>query len=153
MVYSVKNLACFFIPMLLLGSCISEDINDSFTDPELRQLLANDSAKVWTLTDRQPDALMPCESDDLLIFWRSEIINDSITLKFTNGELLCQGQTDSLLYEGSWDLLEATSADTLLVIIDGDTNKRAIDFITSQSLQLSYQIGNDQVIEFFSFTP
>ena len=150
--HSLKNIWHFIAIWVLTISCISEDVNNSFTADELRQLLASDSAKVWNLSDRQPDALMECELDDQLIFWRNQTVEDSITLSFTHGTLLCPGQ-DSVRYQGDWDLLDALTADTLVVIIDGDTSKMAIDFITSQSLQLSYQLNGDLIEEAFSFMP
>lgn len=134
-----------FCTILVLASCISEDQNNSFSVAELERLLAADSAKTWDFNNRtQGPSVEMCDQDNQLTFILDEVTDDSTTLYVTTGEILCSAQIDSIIYAGSWSLLESPLVDTLLIIIDGDTNKHSINLITSQALEISS--SNDDII-------
>lgn len=149
-----RILLTLFCTIVVLTSCISEDQNDGFSIAELERLLAADSAKTWDFNDRILGPFVEmCDQDNQLTFILDVVTEDSTTLYFTTGANFCSTQIDSIIYAGSWSLLESPLADTLLIIIDGDTNKHSIDLITSQALEISSSDDNEVITDSYSYLP
>ena len=143
--YRIKYLIGLIV-LLTTISCSNDDPTANFEIGELQRLLAADSAKSWQrLTRRENgnDKMLPdCEKDELLIFSFAESADDSITFNYETGPSLCSGQSDSLIFQGAWDIVSndlPEAYDSLRLAVDGDTSLRNIDFITSQILMLSFE--------------
>lgn len=134
--------------MFLLNACSNDEAAFNFETSELERLLASDSSKSWIRLSRvengQPQSLADCEIDELLIFSQPESAEDSITVNYETGPVRCSGQADSIIFQGSWDIVAGdlpVTYDSIRFAIEGDTTLRNIDFITSQSLTLSFIEG------------
>ena len=131
---------------LVVFACSNDNTPANFETEELQRLLASDSAKVWQRLSRKEDGtnktLADCETDNRLIFSFPKSAEDTITINYETGPSFCPGQSDSLIFQGAWDLLSADNPlvyDSLRIAINGDTSLRNIDFITSQMLMLSFE--------------
>lgn len=147
------RLLCFCILFGLCG-CLAQDEMVDFPAGQLSRLLASDSAKSWQLTNRLVDdqsVIQDCEQDDILVFQTSNMLLDTAMVAFLTGPILCPGQSDSIMFEGSWEVIDTTNAQAVRLVIDGDTSLLSIDFITSQILRSSYiQAGKFIREEFIS---
>ncbi|MGI9543676.1 MAG: hypothetical protein ACR2MX_10485 [Cyclobacteriaceae bacterium] len=161
--YGLTSLFGFAIPLLVFA-CASDDAPANLEDAELQRLLAADSAKVWQRMSRRENGtnttLPDCEIDNVLIFSLAESSEDTVTINYETGPLLCSGESDSLIFQGAWDIFSSDIPevyDSLRLIIAGDTSLRNIDFITSQMLMLSYEEEASgqvvQVVESYQFIP
>lgn len=153
-IYQVRHIYLFLI--IGIGSCLSQDEMVYYTSDELTMLLASDSVKSWNLVGRYVNnkpVLVECELDDTLTYTRSTTTLDTARVKLSTGPNICTGQSQGIVFKGYWTALESTNAQTLQYVIEGDTSLRSVDFISSQQLQISYQDGNDLVLEEFVFLP
>jgi len=150
--------------LLSVFSCADDDAPANLEDAELQRLLAADSAKTWQRLSRKENGtskmLPDCETDNVLIFSLAESSEDTITINYETGPLLCSSESDSLIFQGAWDIFSSDITevfDSLRLVIDGDTSLRNIDFITSQMLMLSYEEDASgqivQVVESYEFIP
>lgn len=150
--------------LLSVFACASDDAPANLEDEELQRLLAADSAKVWQRMTRKENGtntmFSDCDTDNLLIFSLAESAEDTITINYETGPMLCPSESDSLIFQGAWDIFSSEIPviyDSLRLIIDGDTSLRNIDFITSQMLMLSYEQDASgqviQVVESYQFIP
>ena len=121
-----------------------------FSSSELELLLASDSIKYWSLTDKKVNGttvIQDCELDNLLSLTRSLTTTDTSRVVFTSGETPCPDQPDSIIFTGSWSLVDSANTQFLSLIVEEDSSVMTIDFISSQLLQLSGNRKGDQVQE------
>ncbi len=151
---SIWLISCFLCFGMLVGlEACDDDFNPAqFDEVELTQLLASDSAKTWILTSRVADPLMSCELDNELNLLRMPI-GDTLGYSKTTGDMVCTGEMAGVLVFGLWTVQDNAIKDSLVTIINGDSSFHAIEFITSQTLTLTYQ-GTNGVQELtYSFSP
>ena len=89
---------------------------------------------------------MDCEKDDMLTFINPLVTQDT-NIVFRTGPIFCPGQTDSLIYGGTWQTIDTSNHQLLMVIIDGDSTINIIDNITSQYFTMTYQDDGRTVTE------
>lgn len=112
--------------------------------------MATDSMKFWSLTDKKVNGttvIQDCELDNLLSLTRSLTTTDTSRVVFTSGETPCPNQPDSIIFTGSWSLLDSANTQFLSLIVEEDSSVMTIDFISSQLLQLSGNLKGDRVQE------
>jgi hypothetical protein len=148
------NQLLWFKLILILGlAACDDDFNPAqFDEIELTRLLAADSAKTWILTHGGSDPLMDCELDNQLNLLRTAL-GDTLGYNKTTGTMLCAGENEGTLEFGLWALQDNAVKDSLVTIVNGDSSFHAIEFITSQTLTLTYQSSNGVQELTYSFVP
>jgi len=133
--------------------CLDNQLLPQFDNSQLALLLTADSCKSWHLVNRYIDGqetVADCERDD---FWKicisTEVTNPD-TMSLFGGTVLCPGQNDSLLMEGTWFLSDTASNDAIFLIVNEDTTRLNIESISSQFLNLTFVSSNHIFLEEFS---
>ena len=104
------------------------------------RLLAGDSLKTWILTERPSNPLLDCELDNQLNLFVAAL-GDTLGYSKNTGVELCSGEIEGILQFGLWTVQDNQVKDSLVTILNGDSSFHAIEFITSQTLTLTYQNG------------
>lgn len=143
--------AAIVMIIIVWAGCNIQEAPVNLAADELERLLTADSSKSWILSNRiNASPFEPCESDDLLTFIKSSPINDTLTIHFRSGSVFCPGQIDSVIFQGTWIIIDGLLSDSLELIITGDTTRRSLDLVTSQILSISYLHQNSIIIETYS---